>query len=151
MVLSLLAGALLSHDALAQAEEPAHYCARVGVDDTPRGIPPAVTPAARRLFNLDASAEAVERTTIFRCMAGAVLLCTIGANLPCGRADTERSLPGASRYCRENPGSPFIPAFATGHATIYRWRCAGTEAIAGEPVEAVDRRGFVERLWKPLD
>jgi len=151
LVLGLLAGALLSPGTQAQAEEPVQYCARVGVDDTLRGIPPVLVRAARRLFDLSAPDEAVERTTVYRCMGGAVLLCTTGANLPCGPADASRSLPGASRYCSENPGSPFIPAFVTGHATIYRWRCAGSEAIAVEPVEALDGQGFAKRFWKPLD
>jgi hypothetical protein len=151
MVLTLLAGATLPKSAPVQADEPVHYCARVGVDDTLRVIPPALVPVARRLFHLSAPDEAVERTTVYRCMAGAVLLCTTGANLPCGRADTLRNLPRASRYCRENPDSSFIPTFATGHATIYRWRCAGSKAVAGEAAEVVDQRGFVDRFWRRLD
>ena len=130
LALGRLAGALLSPGAPAQAEEPVQYCARVGADDGLRGIPPALVPAARRVFHLSAPDTAVQRTTVYRCSGGAVLLCTTGANLPCGPADTSRSLPGASRYCSENPGSPFIPAFVTGHATAYRWRCAGSEAVA---------------------
>ncbi len=95
--------------------------------------------------------SAVQRTTVFLCEGGAALVCNFGANLPCGKADTERGLPAAGQYCREHPDSPFIPMFVTGHDTVYRWRCRGTAAAAQGPVARLDDRGFIERLWKPVD
>ena len=132
-------------------ETPAQYCRRAGTDDKLRPIPEPLVPAAKRLFGLDAPNGVLRRTTVFRCMDGSVQLCNLGANLPCGKANVSRTLASASRYCREHPGSPGIPAFVTGHDTIYTWRCEGAGAVAGEPVEALDGRGFVARLWKAVD
>lgn len=146
LILALVPAALLAFAAHA-AEPPAQYCRRVGTDDALRPIPASLVPAAKRLFDLEAPEGAVRRMTVFRCMEGAVLICTTGANLPCGKANTGRTLASAGRYCRETPDAPFIPMVVTGHDTIYTWRCRGTEAVAGEPAEPVDLRGFVARLW----
>jgi hypothetical protein len=71
--------------------------------------------------------------------------------LPCDKANTSRDLPAADAWCAGNAGSDFIPMYVTGHDTIYRWHCNGTKAaISGEPLQ-VDRRGFIARLWKPVD
>ncbi|MGC2050146.1 MAG: hypothetical protein WA636_01490, partial [Methylovirgula sp.] len=71
-----------------------------------------------------------------------VLLCTIGANLPCGKANTSTELPGVNDWCRQNPNSDFIPMAVTGHDTIYEWHCAGTVAKPGKKIGAVGARGF---------
>ena len=109
--LLLLAGlAPIPHAALAQgAEEPKRYCARAGDDDTLRPLPASLVDTAIRLFGLRAPARDVQRTTVFRCAGGRVEVCTLGANLPCDKANTSRDLPGAIQYCREHPGSRFIP------------------------------------------
>lgn len=151
---SLVAGALLApaaHAAETPARTPARYCRDVGTDDAPRPIPESLVPAAKRLFGLEAPDAVVRRATVFRCMSGAVLICTTGANLPCDKADTGRALAPAGRYCRENPDAAFVPAYVTGHDMVHAWRCRGTEAVAGEAVEALDARGFVARLWKPVE
>ena len=133
------------------AETPGRYCLRAKADDAPRPIPRLLVPAARHVFGLDAPDAILRRTTVFRCVDGAILLCNTGANLPCGRANTSRNIVSAGRYCREHPDSPGIPAYVTGHDTIYTWRCRGAKAIAGEPIEVLDGRGFVARLWKRLE
>jgi hypothetical protein len=127
-------------------------CRATGTNDTLRPIPESLVPAATRLFQLDAMpAEQIQRSTYFRCDAGRVLVCNIGANLPCGKANTSRQLPSADAWCAEHPGSDFIPMYVTGHDTIYRWRCSGVRAATiGAPAE-VDRRGFIARYWKPAD
>lgn len=147
LLLVLAAGVLLAPVAHAD-ETPQAHCRRVGVDDTLRPIPESLVPVAKRLFGLDAPDSVVQRMTVYRCMGAAVLVCTAGANLPCGKANLDRSLASASQYCRDNPDAPFIPMVVTGHDTIYRWRCRGTKQVAGEPVEPVDARGFQARLWK---
>lgn len=148
--LALAAGTLLGANAGAYAAEtPAQHCRRVGADDALRPIPALLVPAAKRLFGLDAPDSVVQRSTVFRCLDGAVLICTSGANLPCGKANEDRHLASAGRYCRENPDASSIPMFVTGHDTIYAWRCRGAEADAGEPAEPLDPRGFMARLWKP--
>jgi hypothetical protein len=121
-------------------------------DDTPQEIPESLVPEAVRLFDLKAMPpEQVMRSTLYRCAEGRILICNLGANLPCDKADTSRDLPAADAWCAENQGSNFIPMYVTGHDTIYRWRCDGAKAAtSGEPL-AVDRRGFISRLWKPVD
>jgi hypothetical protein len=134
--------------ARAQTEAPAQYCRRVGTDDTLRAVPATLAPEVRRLFSLQMPDDMVVRTSQFRCMAGDVMVCTAGANLPCGKAKTSRSLPAAGQYCRDHPDSEVVPMVVTGHDTIYRWRCAGTSAVAGDAVEALDARGFFVRFWR---
>jgi hypothetical protein len=125
---------------------PRRFCARVGNDDTLRPAPPALAGAIRRLFRIGGK-YALE-TTQYRCADGKVLLCTTGANLPCGRANTSTDLPGASDWCRKHPDSDFIPMAVTGHDTIYAWRCEGPLAKPGKKIGAVDARGFFEEYWK---
>jgi hypothetical protein len=134
--------------ARAQSEAPAPYCKRVGTDDTLRAVPATLAPAVRRLFSLQMPDEMIIQTSQFRCMAGDVMVCTAGANLPCGKAKTSRSLPAAGQYCREHPDSEVVPMVVTGHDTIYHWRCVGASAVAGEAVEPLDPRGFFVRFWR---
>ena len=86
-----------------------------------------------------------------RCANGKLLACLIGANLNCGKADTRRSLPGASEFCRANPGADNIPMFATGHDTIYGWRCVGKRAVAGKARVSVDPHGYDAGNWREID
>ena len=146
----LLAAAALAAVPPARAEPPADYCRRVGTDDARRTIPPEMAPAVEKLFALSMPDDPVARTTYFRCLDGAVMACNVGANLPCGKANASRSIPAARQYCRSHPDASFIPMAVTGHDTIYRWRCSGTHAMAGGPGEALDSRGFIARLWKPV-
>lgn len=147
--LALFTALLCAHPAAARTTEPPEqYCRRVASDDTLRPIPASLIPAARRSFGLNAPDQTVRRMTVFRCMDHAILICSVGANLPCGKANTARHLSEAVRYCAANPGAALIPMFVTGHDTIYRWRCSGPVADPGGPVEPVDGRGFLARFWK---
>ena len=149
LFLLLLAFATLGGAAArAQTEAPAQYCKRVGTDDTLRPVPASLAPEVRRAFSLQMPDDMVMQTSQFRCMADAVMVCTAGANLPCGKAKTSRSLPAAGQYCREHPDSEVVPMVVTGHDTIYHWRCAGTSAVAGDTVEQLDARGFFVRFWR---
>ena len=85
-----------------------------------------------------------------RCVGDRLLACSIGANLNCGKANLERSLPAASAYCRANANTDFIPMFVTGHDTIYDWRCVNGEAVAGKALVTVDPQGFVAENWKEI-
>jgi len=76
--------------------------------------------------------------------------CYIGANLICDKADTRRVLPGATAWCRDNPGSIGIPMSATGHATIYDWSCKGRCAVSGKAVLTVDPQGYIADNWKQI-
>jgi hypothetical protein len=148
---AVLALAWLAGGATARAQSPP-LCRGGVTDDTTRPIPPALVPAAVRLFGLEAMPrEQVGRSTLYRCAEGRVLLCNLGANLPCDKANTSRDLPAATAWCAENPGSDFIPMYVTGHNTIYRWRCEGRRAITiGAPLDT-DRQGFIAQFWKPAD
>jgi hypothetical protein len=111
------------------------------------GVPKDMEAKVAAAFGMPVQAA---RNAFVRCDGATLLACSTGANLNCGKADTRRSLPGASAYCRQNPDSAFIPMFVTGHDTIYAWRCAGGRAIAGKAVLTVDPRGYVAENWKAL-
>lgn len=131
------------------ANSPDQFCAAIGTDDSLRPIPEWLVATARILFHLDAMPEAqIRRSTWLRCDQGRTLLCNEGANLPCGKANTRRNLPAAERWCKEHPDTDFIPAFVTGHDTIYAWKCSGTAAAITATVFRTDRRGFISQFWK---
>lgn len=151
---ALLSGAvaLSLSGAPASAQEIRAYCASVGNDDRVQPVPSGLIASARRLFEMPAevSDREVQATTSARCMNGAVWLCNYGANLVCDKADVSRDSPGATRFCSQNPNAIGVPMSATGHATIYEWKCVGRAArIAGQTMK-VDARGFIADNWKPL-
>jgi hypothetical protein len=144
---TLRVGALalaLAGPGAAQPAVGAPYCAtHRGAGPAPPGLQGDVAAA----FGIPLEAA---RNAVVRCAGETLLACFVGANLNCGKADQRRALPGASAYCRANPHSDFIPMFATGHATIYEWRCAGGRAIAGNAVVAVDAKGYAAGNWKEI-
>jgi hypothetical protein len=84
-------------------------------------------------------------------MDGEIWLCNYGANLVCGKANNSRSSAGAAEFCEQNPGSDSVPMAATGHATIYEWKCDGSQAVISSQIVTVDPRGFIAENWKRLD
>ncbi len=134
----------------ASAESPAQTCSRLGTDDTLRDVPASLGSAVNAVFGTRMPPAEAARMTSYRCFRGRVLLCTIGANLPCGKANVSQTLPGANAFCRENPNADVIPAAATGHDTIFAWRCSGRTATAVRQTAQVDARGFIKAYWKPL-
>src|SRR4051794_15746773 len=99
----------------ARAETPARVCARMHTDDTTRPGPASLVPAINRLFAMRMTADVAVATTVYRCMDGHVRVCTTGANLPCGKANTSRTSTGAAEWCRSNPNADYVPAYAAGH------------------------------------
>ncbi|MGE0486603.1 MAG: hypothetical protein AB7Q81_20790 [Gammaproteobacteria bacterium] len=75
-----------------------------------------------------------------------------GANLPCDeRARVTRRATAAMRaYCRDPGNDGDMPAYATGRATLYAWRCEAGEAVAGRQLFHADRRGFLREFWFEL-
>jgi hypothetical protein len=136
--------------AAAHAETPAAFCARVGTDDTLRPIPSALAPAVNTAFHTEMPADVASRTTVFRCADRRVLVCSVGANLPCDKADTSRVSAGGAQWCHEHRDAPFIPAYATGHATIFDWRCRDGRPVIARQRFKVDGRGFVAEFWRRL-
>lgn len=131
---------------------PTEYCRQIGTDDTLRSVPSSLVSAVVRLFQLEAMPPAqVERSTYLRCADGHVFVCTFGANLICGKADTRRDLPGLKAWCVEHAGSRNVPAYVSGHATIYLWGCDGPRPVASRSALTVDQRGFISQNWKRVD
>jgi hypothetical protein len=153
-LLAILLVAAPAHVGLAKAaatpNDPAAYCRARGTDDDLHRLPPALVPAVKTLFfSSTAPDRMVLDTTVFRCLGGQVLVCATGANLPCGKADTARTSVGASAWCDSHPDASFVPMFATGHNTLWRWSCEGRHAIASDGAK-LDRRGFFWQNWKLL-
>jgi hypothetical protein len=114
----------------------------------PAKVPAELAAAVAKVFGVD---EAAVRDAAFvRCVGPKLMGCYVGANLNCDKADRRRVLPGASAWCRDNPGSSGIPMAATGHETIYEWSCRGRRAVAGKAVLTVDRQGYVTDNWKEI-
>ncbi len=109
--------------------------------------PPALQARIAEAFGID---PAGATHAVIRCAGETLMACSLGANLNCGKADARRALPGATAYCRDNPDSDFIPMFATGHATIYDWRCSGGKAVPGKTVVTMDSQGFDAQNWKEI-
>jgi hypothetical protein len=144
-----------------QAEErfddPFAYCAAVGSIDAPDAryagpkMPDAIARGLRTALALPDVAP-LRDSSSWRCMAGRVYACTAGANLPCQeKADTSRSpTPGMTTFCRENPGSDFIPMVVTGRATVYAWRCEqGAPAVARQ-LTLPDASGYLANVWHAI-
>ncbi len=130
---------------------PAAYCRAAGSDDTTRPLPRSLAETTRHLLGLTASDDEIAEMGVYRCASHHVLVCVVGANLNCGKADTRRALPAADQYCRANPDARFIPMVVTGHETAFSWSCRGASAVAGKPPRPLDDRGFVASLWKRVD
>lgn len=146
----LVLAALAACSAAAHAETPAAFCAGVGTDDTVRPIPAALVPAVNAAFRTAIPSDVATRTMVFRCADHQVLVCDVGANLPCEKADASRVSVGGRRWCEGHPDAPFIPAYATGHATIFDWRCDDGAPVIAKQRFKVDQRGFIAELWRRL-
>jgi hypothetical protein len=134
------------------AAAPAHagaYCQQAATAPAP--LPASLVPVAQKAFGLhNADPAWVERSTVVRCMGGKLLACNIGANLPCGKANTATTLPAADDWCRQNPNADFVPAYISGHDSASHWRCSnGVPAITGPP-EPIDAQGYLMNYWKIL-
>ncbi len=140
-----------------QFTDPFAYCAAVGTMDAPDArytgaeTPEAVVNGLRKVLETpdDVPMEPFVAGTFWRCMDGKVWACFVGANLPCTeKADTSRTpTPDMADFCAANPTSDFIPAYVTGRATVYEWRCtAGAPEIVKQLVEP-DAQGFQSNIW----
>ena len=49
-----------------------------------------------------------------------------------------------------HPGAVTVPRTVTGGA-MEDWHCSGTTPLLSPDGETLDERGFVERIWKPLN
>jgi hypothetical protein len=159
-VTALLAGWAILSPAKVQAAnaDMAARCAQVRSDDTVLPYDPSLRAglirAYARLFPgapTPPPEAQLKNGAHIRCMNGRLFACFTGANLPCGKMNTARDNHGADEYCRANADVDVVPAFATGHDTIYSYRCAGGRPVIVEPTLTLDARGLAARLWAPLD
>lgn len=132
-------------------------CARLGNDDSIRDYDPSLragtASAFRKLFP-DAKNGPVEDSwqtqAQYRCMNGKVMVCFVGANLPCTKMNAQRGNPGADMFCRDNPDAGSVPAYSTGHDSIHTYRCRNGKAEATGTTRQLDQRGFAKDLWIEL-
>jgi hypothetical protein len=143
--------------ASAADDDLAATCTRVGDDDTLRDYQPSLKAGAAKIFktmfpgaNSPPDEAMLRAQAKFRCMDGKVYACFIGANLPCGKLNTSRHNAGAEAYCRTDPEADFVPLAATGHDSIYSYRCRGGKPEVAHTSYELDRRGFAKSLWLPL-
>jgi hypothetical protein len=138
-------------------EDLAATCARLGNDDTIRDYDPALRDRTMLAFKtLFPQAKgplddgSLETQAQYRCMNGKVMVCFIGANLPCAKMNAKCENAGADSFCRDNPAAESVPAFATGHDTIYAYRCRAGRAEVTATTRQLDQRGFARTLWVEL-
>jgi len=111
-------------------------------------VPAALAPSVAATFGI--GVDQVRAAAVVRCVGSQLLACWVGANLNCGKANTRRRLVGATAFCRDNPGAAVVPMVATGHDTIYDWRCVKGRAVAGKVVMAVDPQGYIQENWRAV-
>jgi hypothetical protein len=87
--------------------------------------------------------------TIWRCMDQKVYACFVGANLPCESPANTSQAPTAAmnEFCQANPSSVGIPAYLTGHDTIYIWSCKDGKPVIDRQVWHVDSQGYIQEIW----
>jgi hypothetical protein len=140
----------------ARADGLAAQCRAIGNDDTVRPYDPALHQGLAGAWTHLFGAQPADPTMLrdqanIRCMGGRLLACFTGANLPCSRMNTSRHSQAGDAWCAGHTNSDFIPAYVTGHDTIYAWRCDGPTAQPTRQVFRLDRRGFASSLWRPID
>src|SRR5262249_27186567 len=127
IAIATLVTAALSTSSVPPATAAEPYCPNP-THATPAQVPAELVAAVARPFTLHSPSAGAASVG----GAGNKLLgCSVGANLVCAKAERRRTLPGATAWCRDNPGSNVIPMSATGHATIFAWSCNGRRAVAG--------------------
>jgi hypothetical protein len=145
-----ISAAMLTSPNLANAGDTRAHCASVRNDDTVRTIPPSLVAGAANLFHEAVSEAASHREMyVYRCMGGSVWVCNHGANIPCTKGDTRRTLPSVTAYCKENPKQDFVPMAVSGHSTIHSFACIGGQARITQS-QKVDGRGFIADQWERL-
>jgi hypothetical protein len=148
-ILAALAFGAVQLAGSASAASANAFCSSGAPPRAPVPVPKAFEADVAKTF--DIPIEMVRDGAFVRCAGTRLLACAVGANLNCGKANASRSLPGAREFCFANPDADNIPMAATGHDTIYTWRCVGRHAVAGKTVLAVDRDGYDAGNWKEVD
>ena len=145
---ALLLSQLVSSPPAAAAGLAAAYCAN-GAAFSERPLPAALASAAASALAMDAGM--IKIGAFYRCSRGRLLVCAVGANLSCGKANTGRNPPSVVDYCRRNPDARLVPMAVTGHDTIYAWHCANGAPVIEPPSMAVDADGYIADNWRELN
>jgi hypothetical protein len=148
IVTALTFGLSVLHAMPASAAGGLAICASGAGPQAPVPVPKDLEPNVASTFGLPVNV--VRGGAFVRCAGAKLLACLVGANLNCGKVNARRSLPSARAFCRANPGADNIPMFATGHDTIYAWRCVGQRAVATKTVVAADPYGYDAGHWKEV-
>lgn len=132
-------------------------CASVRNDDTVRGYDPSLrepTIKAHKTLFPDARGEpdpsSFAAQAHYRCMSGKVMVCFVGANLPCAKINTARDNPGVNAFCKDNPDADSVPAVATGHDSAYAFKCRSGKPVVDGTTWKLDKRGFARKIWTAL-
>ena len=82
-----------------------------------------------------------------------VFVCFKGANIPCmAKANTsKRASAEMMKFCRKNKGANIIPAYITGHNSIYEWRCQDGIPKIIKQVFYPDKRDFISEFWYKIE
>jgi len=148
MFVALLAASFALSATASAAGLAAAYCG-AGAGSGDRPLPPELAAAAAQALGLDAAI--VGTGAYYRCSNRRLLVCAVGANLWCGKAETDAKPAAVAAYCRRHPDAAMAPMAVTGHATIYAWRCArGVPQIEPSP-QSVDPDGYIADNWRELD
>ncbi|MBM4429368.1 MAG: hypothetical protein FJ026_03345 [Chloroflexi bacterium] len=141
--------------------DPFAYCAAVVNMDQPdsryvgEALPEAIVKAIKTASGAseDAPDDWFARGSFWRCMDGKVYGCFVGANIPCeSKANTDRNpSEEVKAFCAAQPNAEVIPAFVTGHETVYEWRCTNGAPEIVRQVSNVDARGYVVDFWYELN
>jgi hypothetical protein len=150
---SVASDAGLERQKSAAISDPFAYCSRMGDVDEPSGgaspIPATLMPYLGAVFGGSARIPPSGDSYYWRCMGGAVYVCVVGANLPCQhRANRSKRNTGADNFCRDNPVAASVPAYASGHDTIFAWSCGAGLAVRGRAIAKLDNRGYRIDIWR---
>ncbi|HLE25325.1 MAG TPA: hypothetical protein VI935_06705 [Thermodesulfobacteriota bacterium] len=136
------------------------YCKAVVNIDSPDSryvgskVPEVIARGLQKAFDVPPGAplDVFTRGTYWRWMDGKVYACNVGANLPCDqKADTSyKPNQGMVKWCESNLDSEFIPAYASGRATIYEWRCKGKEPMIVREITKPDAAGYISNIWHEI-
>jgi hypothetical protein len=50
-------------------------------------------------------------------------------------------------FCQNNPHAEVLPAFVTGRATVYAWKCTGGVPEVVQQFAQPDAQGFLSNIW----
>ncbi len=140
---------------------PFSYCKAVKNIDTPDksyiGLkkPPLIIEKLKHILNMpkNVSKKWIEDGLVWRCMNGQVWACFKGANIPCTIKGNSSKTPSEKMkfYCKKVKNSNLIPAYITGHNTIYKWSCIKGTPVIIKQIYHLDSNGFIKEFWHEID